>query len=366
LISCQDESDDDSSEEDDGDSEDKDATKKIQAKKMMTKKADTKKEESSDSESESEMETEEPIAASKASGEKRKKEESSDEDDSDEEEEEEDEKQPQPKKTKKASSDDESEAEETKTAKASDNGTEEPVSVFVGNLSFDCDEDSLMSFFTDAGFTPTSVRIITSNGRPKGFGYADFPNSKLAQKAIKSLNETDLYGRNVRLDISNTKSNSTTPRGGRGGFGNGRGTPGSGRGGRRERPPNNSLMVFNLTVDTEPWALEEIFTGCNDVYLPKNRETGERRGFGFIRYDTVAMATKALKEHNGIEVDGQQIELRYAEDRSNDGTPSSGGRGGGRGGRGGGRGRGGRGGGFSAAKKGSIQEFKGQRISFDD
>jgi RNA recognition motif-containing protein len=51
------------------------------------------------------------------------------------------------------------------------------------------------------------------------FGYADFPNSKLAQKAIKSLNETDLYGRNVRLDISNTKSNSTTPRGGRGGFG---------------------------------------------------------------------------------------------------------------------------------------------------
>lgn len=64
--------------------------------------------------------------------------------------------------------------------------------------------------------------------------------------------------------------------GGRGG----RGTPGSGRGGgaRRDRPPNSSLMVFNLSADTEPWTLEEIFAGCNDVYLPKNKETGERRG----------------------------------------------------------------------------------------
>ena len=37
-------------------------------------------------------------------------------------------------------------------------------------------------------------------------------------------------------------------------------------------------MAFNLSFDTEPYTLEEIFRGCNDVYLPKNRETGEKRG----------------------------------------------------------------------------------------
>lgn len=41
-------------------------------------------------------------------------------------------------------------------------------SVYVGNLSFDCDEDSLNSFFTDAGHEPSSVRIIMRDGRPKG------------------------------------------------------------------------------------------------------------------------------------------------------------------------------------------------------
>ena len=58
--------------------------------------------------------------------------------------------------------------------------------------------------------------------------------------------------------------------------GGGRGTPGSG--GRAPGLPNNKLMVFGLSRETEPYTLEEMFKGCTDVYLPKDRETGERRG----------------------------------------------------------------------------------------
>ena len=61
--------------------------------------------------------------------------------------------------------------------------------------------------------------------------------------------------------------------GGRGGRGRGRG--GGGRGGGT---PSSTLMAFNLSFDTEPYTLQEIFEGANDVYLPKNRETGEKRG----------------------------------------------------------------------------------------
>ncbi len=54
------------------------------------------------------------------------------------------------------------------------------------------------------------------------------------------------------------------------------------------------------------------------------------------------MAKKALSEHDGAEVDGFSISLRFAEDRPKESPGGGGGRGGfgGRGG-GGGRGRGG-------------------------
>ena len=61
--------------------------------------------------------------------------------------------------------------------------------------------------------------------------------------------------------------------------------------------------------------------------------------FGFVTFDDVATAEKALKQYNGTSVDGREISLRFAEERSEGG-------GGGGGGGGFGRGRGGRGGGF--------------------
>ena len=46
---------------------------------------------------------------------------------------------------------------------------EELCSVFVGNLSYDCDEESLKKLFIDGGFKPASVRIITSyDGQSRG------------------------------------------------------------------------------------------------------------------------------------------------------------------------------------------------------
>ena len=68
--------------------------------------------------------------------------------------------------------------------------------------------------------------------------------------------------------------------------------------------------------------------------------------FGFVTFDDVATAKKALEQFDGQEVDGFNIGLRFAEDRPKEGGSagrSRGGRGGGFGGRGGGFG--GRGGG---------------------
>lgn len=68
-----------------------------------------------------------------------------------------------------------------------------------------------------------------------------------------------------------------------------------------------------------------------------------------MTFDDVATAQRALKKHDGCEIEGRQIGLRFAEDRSTGG----GGRGGGGGWRGGGGGGGGwRGGGRGGGRGG--------------
>lgn len=97
---------------------------------------------------------------------------------------------------------------------------------------------------------------------------------------INKLNDKELCGRGVRLD--NAKSTPSSGARERGGGRGGRGTPrgGGGRGGRgaRNNTPSKTLMAFNLSFNTESYTLQEIFEGSNDVYLPLNRETGEKRG----------------------------------------------------------------------------------------
>lgn len=85
--------------------------------------------------------------------------------------------------------------------------------------------------------------------------------------------------------MDNAKTPGSTPRGDRGGGRGARGTPrGGGRGGRgaRNNTPSKTLMAFNLSFDTESETLQEIFQDSNDVYLPLNRETGEKRGSEYI------------------------------------------------------------------------------------
>uniref|UniRef100_A0A1X7U3R8 RRM domain-containing protein n=1 Tax=Amphimedon queenslandica TaxID=400682 RepID=A0A1X7U3R8_AMPQE len=89
----------------------------------------------------------------------------------------------------------------------------EECSIIVGNLSLDCDEDSLYLFFFNSGFKPSATEIIMRDGQSKGFGYADFSNKSVAQNVIKTLSGTVLLGRCVRLDLADScNRNSTTPR----------------------------------------------------------------------------------------------------------------------------------------------------------
>lgn len=73
--------------------------------------------------------------------------------------------------------------------------------LFVGSLSYSTTEDSLRSFFEQAGQVE-SAAIITDklSGRSKGFGFVEMASEEEAKKAIEMCNGKELDGRTIVVD----------------------------------------------------------------------------------------------------------------------------------------------------------------------
>lgn len=86
--------------------------------------------------------------------------------------------------------------------------------LFVGNLSFGVNEDTLWETFGEHGDVK-SVRVPTDrdSGKPKGFAYVEFSEVGAAKKAHAGLQGFELDGRSIRLDFSQPRDSA----GGRGG-----------------------------------------------------------------------------------------------------------------------------------------------------
>lgn len=72
--------------------------------------------------------------------------------------------------------------------------------LFLGNLSFEADEQSVGEAFAAHG-TVTNIRLPTDRetGAPKGFGYVSFGSIEEAQAAYDAMTGAEIAGRPVRL-----------------------------------------------------------------------------------------------------------------------------------------------------------------------
>ncbi len=73
--------------------------------------------------------------------------------------------------------------------------------LYVGNLSWEAKEDELNQLFAAHG-NVVSASIITDRetGRCKGFGFVEMSNKDEAEAAIKALNDTEMRGRNIKVN----------------------------------------------------------------------------------------------------------------------------------------------------------------------
>jgi cold-inducible RNA-binding protein len=78
------------------------------------------------------------------------------------------------------------------------------------------------------------------------------------------------------------------------------------------------LFVGGLNTDTNAADLRRWFAPFGDVVdaiVVADRGTGRSRGFGFVSFRTPAAAEAATKGLNGVEVDGQTLNVNRAEAR---------------------------------------------------
>jgi nucleolin len=75
------------------------------------------------------------------------------------------------------------------------------VKLFIGNLSYDIDDDTITKFFDNVGAEVKAVRWIShkDTGDFKGVGFVEFWNSEACDKAA-TLNGKNLLGRPIRID----------------------------------------------------------------------------------------------------------------------------------------------------------------------
>ena len=80
------------------------------------------------------------------------------------------------------------------------------MNIYVGNLSYDVTEDEVRDIFSSHGEI-SSISIIKDkySGQSKGFGFVEMPNQAEAEEAIKALNESELKGRNIKVNQAKPK-----------------------------------------------------------------------------------------------------------------------------------------------------------------
>ncbi|KAG0144833.1 hypothetical protein CROQUDRAFT_672156 [Cronartium quercuum f. sp. fusiforme G11] len=199
--------------------------------------------------------------------------------------------------------------------------------VYVGNLAFSVKWSDLKDFMREVGHVVFAEVMVLPNGMSKGCGVVEFSTREEAEKAVKTLNDTPLFGRQVfvREDREEEARYGALAVSGagfaaRGGFGGGGGGRGGYVGGYGGGPPSSQackqLAISGLPFNVGWQDLKDMFRSAGaiiraDVYFGPD---GSPTGNGMVIFETARDAQNAIAMFNGFEYEGRTMEVR--EDRS--------------------------------------------------
>lgn len=109
-------------------------------------------------------------------------------------------------------------------------GASEDRTLYVGNLPYDTSQQELTQFLTDLGVGPVArIHLPTGpDGRMRGFGFVTLGTAEAAQAALSVLNNADIRGRRLMINIAHPRGASPSMAPGGGGPDRSRPPPGMG------------------------------------------------------------------------------------------------------------------------------------------
>lgn len=80
---------------------------------------------------------------------------------------------------------------------------EEKNKLYVGNLPYSLNNDSLKELFASVGEVTDAVVITDKfSGRSKGFGFVTMIDEAAAEKAVKEMDQKEVDGRKIKVNVA--------------------------------------------------------------------------------------------------------------------------------------------------------------------
>lgn len=160
-------------------------------------------------------------------------------------------------------------------------------SLYVGDLHTDITEGFLFEMFNRVG-PVASIRVCrdTVTRRSLGYAYVNFHNVQDAERALDTMNFTEIKDKPCRImwsqrDPSLRKS----------GVGN--------------------IFVKNLAPSVDNKGLFDVFSVFGNILSCKvaTDENGTSKGYGYVHYETAEAAQEAIQKVNGLMIEEQEVSV---------------------------------------------------------
>lgn len=188
---------------------------------------------------------------------------------------------------------------------------EKNLRVYVGNLSWDVNWRDLKDHMKSTGCEVTRADVITTaDGRSKGCGIVEFATSEGARRAVLTLNDTELNGRQIFVREDREEKQASG-----GDSSNNRGQSGDAQ--------SRRCYVGNLSWDVAWQDLKDHMREAGDVVFAEvmTENDGRSKGCGIVEYATAEEAREAIQSLTDTELKGRMIFVREDRETGGGGNP---------------------------------------------
>ncbi|CAI5757525.1 unnamed protein product [Candida verbasci] len=181
--------------------------------------------------------------------------------------------------------------------------------LFIRSIPFEASSEELSEFFSQ--FVPVKHAVIVTDDEKKsrGFGFVSFTEDDDTLTALVESRKNKFKNRLLRVDIAKRRDRKEKS--------------GDSANVKKEIAPIEKRRA-RLIIRNLPWSckkpdeLKKIFNkfgGVFDAYIPK-KKGGQMCGFAFVIMKKKSAAERAIKECQGLKIDGREVAVDFAVEKS--------------------------------------------------